>query len=297
MKKKDKLPQAFKNEVLGEFYGGVLSSESYHDLVLSCASENEEYLDFIEPYINPVVALGVDWGGKVDERSLDGSWTVALVMTQNEGKYYVRHMERLETKDPQEQIDRIKTLFAKYAIVQGVGDMGYGQDKVWDLQAEYGRRFMGCHSVQSKNVYTFNDKAIPPFVSVNKDMVIDEVLANFRSGKFVLPYKTEKDQMLTETLASEIAGVMPAEKIVGGARVRTYVRRGSQTIDSLMALMYAYIALRFKVSGGFTSALLQSYGGDRYMPMPRVAGSVSKQIINRLSGASRGMGAISRHKR
>ena len=297
LKRKDKLPQQFKNEVLGEFYGGVLSSESYRDLVLSCASENESYLDFIEPYINPVVALGVDWGGKVDERSLDGSWTVALVMTQNEGKYYVRHMERLETKNPQEQIARIKTLFSKYAIVQAVGDMGYGQDKVWDLQSEYGRRFMGCHSVQSKNVYTFNDKSIPPFISVNKDMVIDELLANFRSGKIVLPYKTEKDQMLTEILAAEISGVMPSEKLVSGARIRTYVRRGSQTIDSLMALMYAYIALRFKVSGGFTSALMQSYGGNRYMPIPRRSGSISRHLINRMSGASVGSGPISRHKR
>jgi hypothetical protein len=265
-------------------------------LVLSCADEKESYLDFIEPYVNPVVALGVDWGGKVDERALDGSWTVALIMTQTEGKYYVRHMERLETKDPNEQIDRIKTLFSKYAVVQGVGDMGYGQDKVWDLQSEYGRRFMGCHSVQSKNVYTFNDKAIPPFVSVNKDMVIDEILANFRSGKFVLPYKTEKDQMLTETLAAEIAGVLPAEKIVGGARVRTYTRRGSQTIDALMALMYAYVALRFNVSGGFSSALLNSYGGDRHMPMPKRIGSVPKGIMSRMAGANR-VGPSSRHRR
>ena len=289
-KRKDKLPQQFKNEVLGEFYGGVLSSESYRDLVLSCADENETYQDFLEPYVHPVVALGVDWGGKVDERSLDGSWTVALVMTQTNGKYHVRHMERLETKDPQEQIARIKTLFSKYSVVQGVGDMGYGQDKVWDLNSEYGRRFLGCHSVQAKNVYTFNEKAMPPSISVNKDMVIDELLANFRAGKFVLPFKTDRDEMLTEMLADEIAGIMPTERLSGGARVRSYTRRGSQTIDSLMALMYAYIALRFNVSGGFTSGMMSNYGGDRRMPIPRISCGLPKSIGGRLRAGVGSMG-------
>jgi len=286
MKKNDKLPQQFKNEVLGEFYGGILSSESYRELVLSCTDEDESYVDYIEPYVHPVVSIGVDWGGKVEEQSLDGSWTVALVMTEEDGKFYVRHMERIETKNPEEQINRVKQLFSKYSIVQGVGDMGYGQDKIWSLQSEYGKRFMGCHSVPSKNIYNYNEKAIPPFISINKDMVIDEVLSLFRSHRIVLPYKNEKDQLLTEILTTEISAIMPTERIVGGARIRSYMQRGSQTIDSLMALIYAYVAVRFSISNGFTNMQSHGYNNNRSMPLPRKFYSVDEASLLRLKDSS-----------
>ena len=68
---------------------------------------------------------------------------------------------------------------------------------------------------------------------------------------------------------SKAGGLMPAEKIVGGARVRSYSRRGAQTIDCFMALLYAYVALKFQTSGGFTSQDFGNYDGGRNMPMSK----------------------------
>jgi hypothetical protein len=111
-------------------------------------------------------------------------------------------------------------------------------------------------------------------------MVIDEVLAHIRDKKFVFPYKTQKDQMLTEMLAAEISGIMPAERIVGGSRIRTYVKRGSQTIDIFMALIYAYVSLRFSTSQGFRNITGPNYGEVRTMPIPRKAVGVKHSIAN-----------------
>ena len=287
-KETDKAPQQFQNEVLGEFYTGAMSGDSYRELVLSCADDQISYPPYIEPYTTTAVTLGVDWGGKIDERSPQGSYTYVLILSHVDGKMRVEKLERVDTRDPSEQVKRVRDLFVKYSVIQGIGDMGYGLAQIYELQKEFSRRFLGCHSVSAKNIYNYNEASIPPFVSVNKDMVIDEVLSQFRNSRFILPYKTTEDQFITEALAEETAGLLPTEKIVNGNRIKVFGKRGAKTIDGFMALMYAYIAMRFRLSGGFTTGAPLVYGGgSRSMPLPRKVVNLSPNFVSRMKPRAR----------
>jgi len=118
-------------------------------------------------------------------------------------------------------------------------------------------------------------------------MVIDEVLSQFRNNRFVLPYKTTEDQFLTEALAEETAGLLPAEKLVNGNRIKTYGKRGAKTIDGFMALMYAYIAMRYTLSGGFSSDTQTVYGAGRSMPLPRKVVNLPSSLVSRMKSSGR----------
>ena len=285
VKESEKEPQAFRNEVLGEFYAGIVDSAVYQDLVLSCANDTLEYTTAIPPYGKASVVMGVDWGGKIDDITPTGSWTCVLILSNKEGVYYVEHFERLETKDPKEQVERIKQLYKQYSVMQAVVDMGYGHDKIFPLQAEYGNRILGCWSAPAKNIYHFNENATPPFITINKDAVIEDVFDSMRHNRFVFPYRTREDQYITELLAMDTAGLLPVEKLIGGNRVRTYTRRGSRTIDGFMALMYAYVGVKFVMTNGFSLIDSYNYGGGRAMPAPVKIVSLGKQLSNRMKTA------------
>ena len=239
----------WKNEVVGEFYSGSGSPITKAEIYEKCRDQDRSFSTSIHAGEKQTY-LGVDWGGKDDDKSSSSGQSyscVVILSAQPDGTLLVEHAHKLKKNDFSFKKETIKEMYRRFSVTRGVSDYFFGQDVVNDLQVTFRDKFLAAQGSGSlnKSIKFREDELI---MSYNKDLVIDEIFEAFRKGKIRFPWKSYE---YVEWLIDHCTSMDSKIKVTGGQPSKTYVK-GSIPNDGLMALMYAYMAYKFDITKGFT---------------------------------------------
>jgi hypothetical protein len=256
----------WRNEVIGEFYSGAGMPLTKAEIYEKCRDPDRHFSRRIEKNQKNVY-LGVDWGGKSDDKASIGGQSyscVVILSAQNDGTLLVEHAHKLRKQDFRYKKETINEMYRRFNVNRGVSDWFFGQDVVNDLQLRYGEKFIGAQGSGSliKPIKYRSDELI---ISYNKDLIIDEVFDLFRKGKIRFPWKSYE---YIEWLIDHCTSMESKLRVSGGQPIKTFVK-GTIPNDGLMALIYAYIAYKFDITRGFT--IRPGMEKDESLPRPALA--------------------------
>lgn len=268
-------PRVNANEVFGEFYSGAIDElllARVIDWTLHNPSSKElAFPAFIDSY---QTVMGIDWGGRISgqEDPGEGSYTVVVVLSKTfEGKYKLEYTERLEVNKLEQLVDRISLIIRKYNCQHVFADHGYGVDKINRLRDVFHSHIKAVYTggTNLKKGYSYNEES--EMVTIDKHYALEEMLNFMQQYNFVFPGKNEE---ALEWLWDHICGVEIYTVEQGGMiRKRFKKKRSTQPIDGLMALLYAYVGMRFEATKGFSSTAINTTKGvRRNMPKPVLTG-------------------------
>ncbi len=239
----------WNNEVIGEFYSGAGMPITRAEIYEKCRDQDRSFSKRIDEQ-DQSVYLGVDWGGKGDDKNSIGGQSyscVVILSAQPDGTLLVEHAHKLRKTNFDYKKDTIHEMYRRFGVKRGVSDWFFGQDVVQDLQMRYGEKFLGAQGSGnlSKPIKYRQDELI---VSYNKDLLIEEVFDLFRKGKIRFPWKSFE---YIEWLIDHCTSMESKIRTTGGQPIKTF-QKGPGPNDGLMALMYAYMAYKFDITSGFT---------------------------------------------
>lgn len=239
----------WNNEVVGEFYSGSGLPLTKQDIYDNCRDQDRKFSSSCSSK-NKVTYMGVDWGGKSDNKGAIGGQSfscVVVISVTHDGTILVEHAHKLRENSFDFKKETIKEIYRRFDITRGVSDWFFGQDVVNDLQVMLRERFLGAQGSGSlsKPMKYRKDEMI---VSYNKDLLIEEIFTLFKKGKIRMPWASYEK---IEWLIDHCTSMEMRHKTVGGQPMKTYVK-GTIPNDGLMALMYAYMAYKFDLTEGFT---------------------------------------------
>lgn len=266
--------RAWKNEVLGDFHRGGGLPLTMDDIIANALDETRGTSKIIKDRTNKTIVLGMDWGDKdEDDEGEEGStrgksYTTAVVLSVDiNGTYTIENAFRLKKNDIMYRVEVVDELFKNYHLNNAVADYMWGAETVRYLQNEMGykNKFIGCiNSGNINKLYSYDPKYLR--VTVNKDMMIDEIFGLIRRGKIRFPAKGLAFEQL-RWLMDHCTSMETITRKRNDNVVKKYVK-GATPNDGLMALMYAVIAYKFLATGGFKSSQEQvGDAGGRPMPL------------------------------
>lgn len=265
--------RAWENETLGNFYSTSNLTLSLDDLKATCLNPERGLARKIKPGSDKVYIMGIDWGDKIDDEnekeSRGRSFTAIVVLSVDKrGVFTVENAWKLPKNDFTHKVEVIQHLFKMFRIRVCVADYMWGQDVVTHMQGSlnYGSKFLGCYN--SGNVgrmLTFKPKDLT--VTVNKDLMLDEMFSLLRKGKIQFPAKGDAYDRVAWLMEHCTSMEVTTAKRYGSS-IKKYVK-GVGPNDGLMALMYAVIAYKFIATNGFKGLTDGKKDGQR--PMPQLA--------------------------
>lgn len=283
-KKLSKSPRSFANEVLGQFYSGSSLSLSYTD-VLEFTTKRPETSDLLMPATvrDQHTVMGIDWGGRTveDSENSTGSYTVSIILSeQPDGKIRLESAERMNTEIVEEQIKIIGDKMMKYNVQEVCADIGYGHAAIQRLQEQFGDKIKGIYSTGNmKRSYSFTKETNT--VTIDKSKTFEEVWDLLQQFKFCIPYG---DPGKIEWLIEHISNIEVTPRKVGGMLIKKFDKSSAtRPVDGFAALVYAYVALQYRKTGGFANIGFSSnYQNGRNMPSPLGGVYKSKAAPGRL---------------
>ncbi|HUV85244.1 MAG TPA: phage terminase large subunit family protein [Methanosarcinales archaeon] len=255
---------SWNNEILGEFYSGAGLGITADEIRDKCADFDRGFRRTIlkeECVMDKAVYMGVDWGKRVDmakigkdgnKISSGGKSFTAIVVLKSEGPKLlsIQFATKLGDNSFQYKRDVINQMMINYNVKYAIGDIGYGHEIMGELQNEYGNRFLASEASGNKikNKIKFDMDDFPKTIRFEKDHHIDELFNLFRTGAIRFPFKSwEPVSWLVNHCASMVA--KPQMDIYGNFKFR--YAKGPTPNDGLMALLNAYLAYKYDVTGGF----------------------------------------------
>ncbi len=285
---------SWNNEILGEFYSGTNVTISADEIRDKCGDFDRGYVSGItsgQCTMDKAVYLGVDWGKKVDASQLSKgdnkvqisggkSYSVVVVLKSEGPKLLsVQFATKLGRNDFNYKKEVINQMMINYNVKYAVGDIGYGHEIMGEFQNMYGNRFLASEASGQKihGRIKFDEKDFPKTIRFEKDIHIGEMFSLLKSGGIRFPLKSwEQVAWLINHCTSMIA--KPQMDRYGNVRVR--YAKGPTPNDGLMALINAYLAYKYDITGGFKgkSKLFSDNPGDKrkgvalgvYLPKMRV---------------------------
>jgi len=239
----------YYNEALGEFYSGNDMPITQDEIYQKCRDPERSFARTISSNERKTW-MGVDWGGKVDGDNLSAGQSfscVVVLSADSTGTLNVEFAYRLKSTDFQYKMDFIREMYKNYSLRLAVADIGYGQDICSELQKLYGSKFLSCMASGSLKKPVVYDKDMLQ-LKWNKDIYIEEVYDLMRKGKIRFPWKSyEKIDWLLEHITS----MEQNQVMVGGMPKKAY-QKGIGPNDGFIALIHAYMAMKFELTNGFS---------------------------------------------
>jgi len=258
--------RVWNNEVIGEFYSGAGLPLTKADIYEHCRDPDRSLSKRIDP-VEKKTYLGVDWGGKIDNDSIDRGQSLScavIISAQHDGTLLIEHAHKIGEHVFKHKVTTIKELYRRFGVIRGVSDFFYGNDVVNELQLTYRDKFLGAQGSGSL-VKPLKFREDELMIGYNKDLLIDEIFDKFRKGQIRFPWQSyEHIEWLIDHCTSMEMGV----RISAGQQIKTYTK-GSIPNDGLMALMYAYMAWKFDVTHGFS--IKPGIQEEKRMPVARLA--------------------------
>ena len=269
IKQKSKSPRAFANEVLGQFYSGSSMSLSFSD-VLNFTTKEPETESWTLPATirEKFTMMGIDWGGRTveDSEKSAGSYTVCVILSEEQGgKLRIEHAERLNTDVVEQQVELFADKMLKYNVHEVAADLGYGHAAIQRLQEKFGDRVKGVYSTGGmKKSYAFTRDT--NVITIDKSKTFEEVWDILQQYRFCIPYS---DPAKIEWLIEHISNIEVTPRQIGGMLTKKFDKSSpTRPVDGFAALVYAYVALQFKKTSGFTNMHASNYKSGRNMPKP-----------------------------
>ena len=252
--------RAYQNEVLGEFFAGDSTPITPEEIELYCADKSRGFRSGISTSEGKKSYAGLDWGQKIDadqlvigdrERKSQGqSYSSCVVLTVETPTIlsidFARLLKRNDFEYKKAFVDEI---FRRYSIERAVGDIGFANDLTEVLHRDFGERFLASRAVSKvKHHIKFNTDVFPQEILFERNFYIAELFDKMKKGEIRFPYKHyEQIGWLVQHCTS--MEIKPTIDRTGNLLVR-YVK-GSTPNDGFMALLNAYLAYKFDVTGGF----------------------------------------------
>lgn len=284
--------RAYQNEVLGEFFAGSSAPITSDEIQTVCADMGRKFTKSIGLNESRRVYAGFDWGQKADlsqlavgeqeSRSGGQSYSCGVILTA-EGPHIlsIEFATKLKRNDIQEKKDVVEEMFRKYSVHLAVGDIGYANDLTYILQQEYGEKFLGSRAVnQVKNHIKFENTIFPKEIMFERDYYIAELYDIMKQGKIRFPFGSyeQVSWLINHCCSMEIK----ITKDHGGNLKQRYVK-GSSPNDGFMALLNAYLAYKFDISGGFKTNDPNKMSTDptERKPIPAILGYMPRMNKNK----------------
>jgi Phage terminase large subunit (GpA) len=249
----------FQNEVLGEFFHGDSSPITTEEIIEKCGERDRGMRARIRPNEEQLVVLGIDYGLRSDleqlanpERAKQGqSYTTAVVLSvKGPNLFSIDLAIKFPKNDPESKKGLIDTIMRQYSVNLAIGDIGFSNDFSHTLHTIYGDKYLVSRAHNKINdKIKFNPDAYPKEIIFERDYYIGEMFELLKKGQFKFPLKDyDKIAWLIDHCAS--MELKPSLSRNGGDPEIHYVK-GSLPNDGLCALMNAYIAYKFYITGGF----------------------------------------------
>lgn len=255
--------RAYQNEVLGEFFAGSSSPITQEEIHDKCADFGRKLTAriSIQEAAKRRVYAGFDWGQKADldqlgvgetgPRQQGQSFSCGVILTA-EGPHIlsIEFATRLKRNDLESKKEIVEQMFRQYSVELAVGDIGYANDLTYILQQSYGDKFLASRAVNNiRNHVKYDTGVFPKEIMFERDYYIAELYDIMKQGKIRFPFGDfEKISWLVNHCCSMEIKVT---KNLGGDLKQRFVK-GSTPNDGFMALLNAYLAYKFDITGGFS---------------------------------------------
>jgi hypothetical protein len=264
--------RVFMNEVLGEFFQGDSSPITPEEIREHCADVGRKFRSRIDLTLeeekNQLVVCGIDYGARADLEQLANpdkvvnrgqSFSTAVVLSiKGSGRMSIEFCTKFKRNDMESKKGIIDQLMRQYSVQLAVGDIGFSNDFSAVLHNSYGDRYLVSRAHNKVNGHVkFSEDAFPKEIVFERDHYIGELYEQMKKGMIRFPFGDyEKIGWLIEHCAS--MEIKPS--ISRGGDPSIHYVKGSTPNDGFMALLNAYIAYKFLLTGGFTNnnPLLQS---------------------------------------
>lgn len=257
--------RVFMNEVLGEFFQGDASPITPEEIREKCAEPRKFSARIVPNKINQpnnqIVVLGIDYGARSDLEQLANpdkiktpgqSYSTAVILSAN-GPHIlnIEFATKFKRNDMEYKKGVIDQMMRQYSIQLAIGDIGYSNDFSAVLHNTYGDKYLVSRAHPKVNGHVkFSQDAFPKELVFERDYYIGELYEKMKKGEIKFPFGDyEKVAWLIDHCCS--MEIKPSISKMGDPTVH-YVK-GNTPNDGFMALLNAYIAYKFIITGGFTN--------------------------------------------
>jgi hypothetical protein len=265
--------RSYQNEVLGEFYTGDAAPITPEELHEKCADIGRKMRASISVSDKKKVYAGFDWGKKQDvegQEKMGQSYSSAVVITA-EGPHLlsVQFATLLRRNDFEYKKQLVEQMFRQYSVGLAVGDIGYANDLTEVLQKEYGNRFLASEAKGNmKNHVKFVTDEFPNTIRFDRDYYIADLFDMLKKGNIRFPYGDY--EKISWLIAHCCSMDIKTTSDRFGEPMSHYVK-GATPNDGFMALLNAYLAYKFDITGGFNQSTLINPNNVRDDPNARRA--------------------------
>jgi len=287
-KQKNYSQSVFLTNVLGQFYKSARRPIT-REMVLACMRpyqylsllRSDEVVQLKQTYGKKIrILMGVDFGSGVSNSSTVISIIIKWKRENNDqSRYQLVWIEKREAENQMDQSEYITNLFKEYSCDIGVGDLGYGPEKVKTIQIGganriSGRKFSGVGSRKFLGCRTMGDETKPMMrhetkvdehgeevgrIQVDKTQIIQNFIdflewyvphpkypndKKFARPKFMIPFKNEfeTDWLIsdfTKTTRKDLEKII--DVVVDDPRQRPK-KEFNHPRDSVMSIIYCLVA-------------------------------------------------------
>lgn len=284
--------RVYMNDVLGEFFQGDSSPITPEEIRELCADVGRKFRSRIDLTLeeekNQLVVCGIDYGARADLEQLANpdkvvnrgqSYSTAVVLSiKGSGRMSIEFCTKFKRNDMESKKGIIDQIMRQYSVQLAVGDIGFSNDFSAVLHNSYGDRYLVSRAHNRVNGHVkFSEDAFPKEIVFERDHYIGELYEQMKKGMIRFPFGDyEKIAWLIEHCAS--MEIKPS--ISRGGDPSIHYVKGSTPNDGFMALLNAYIAYKFLLTGGFTNnnPLLQSQSFKQVNKPLIVTGYVKRRM-------------------
>jgi hypothetical protein len=269
--------RSYQNEVLGNFHSGDNSLITVDEIFNTCADPERKYRARILPSDNKKVYAGYDWGKKKDiEGSSEGqSYSCGVILSPDEqGRLLIEFATMLRKNDFEDKKAIVEEMFRKYSVNLAVGDVGYAGDLTEVLQRTYGDKFLASQtSAHVNGKVKYVTEYFPKVIVFEKDYYIAELIGLLKKGLIRFPYGDyERVSWLVQHVCSMETKITMSRL---GEPVSHYVK-GSQPNDGFAALLNAYLAYKFSITGGFKNQQINMLNPQQKREAPAILAHIPR---------------------
>jgi len=284
--------RVFMNEVLGEFFQGDSSPITPEEIAEKCADVGRKFRARIDlsrdEEKNQLVIMGIDYGARADLEQIANpdkvvnrgqSYSTAVILScKGPGRLAIEFCLKFKRNDMESKKGIIDQMMRQYGVQLAVGDIGFSNDFSAVLHNIYGDKYLVSRAHNKVNGHVkFTTDAFPKEIVFERDHYIGELYDQLKKGMIRFPFGDyEKVAWLIEHCAS--MEIKPA--ISRGGDPSIHYVKGSTPNDGFMALLNAYIAYKFLITGGFTNnnPILQDQSFKQMKQVLAVTGVVRRRF-------------------
>jgi len=250
--------RGYQNEVLGEFYRGAGQPITVEEIKDRCA-DKRSMSSGISISDERKVYAGFDWGGKdfVDDgkrRPQGQSYSCGVVLAEEGPNLLsIEFATVLRRNDLETKRDIVNEIFRRYSVRLGVGDIGYANELSELLHRDHGDKFLASQASARVNGYIkFHADFVPKTIIFERDYHVAEMFDLMKRGMIRFPFEDyEQIYWLVQHCASM---EIKTTANVYGDSINRFVK-GTTPNDGFMALLNAYLAYKFDITGGFSNKM------------------------------------------